>query len=110
MNIEPAQVMIKKAVEQRPNDGFIVDSLGWVQYLLGHYEEAARNLERAVLLQPEDPTINEHLGDAYWMVGRKLEARFQWNHALMLNPEAAQIPVIEDKIAFGHVPPEPAKQ
>lgn len=110
MNIEPAQIMIKKAVEQRPNDGFIVDSLGWVQYLLGHYEDATRNLERAVLLQPEDPTINEHLGDAYWMVGRKLEARFQWNHALILDPDTEQIPVIEDKIAFGHVPPEPAKQ
>lgn len=110
MNIEPAEVMIERAVEQRPNDGYIVDSLGWVQYLLGQYDDAVTNLERAVLLQPEDPTINDHLGDAYWVVGRKLEARFQWNHALILDPAADQVPVIEDKIAFGLVVVETARQ
>ncbi|MCH8861170.1 MAG: tetratricopeptide repeat protein [Proteobacteria bacterium] len=110
LNIEPAQVMIEKAVEQRPNDGYIIDSLGWVQFLLGNYEEAVRNLERAVLLQPEDPTINEHLGDAYWSVGRKLESRFQWRHALVLDPDKERIPAIKDKIAFGLVLAETARQ
>ena len=68
--------MIKRAVEQRADDGYIVDSLGWAYYRLGNFEEAVKHLERAVELKPEDPTINDHLGDAYWRVGRVLEARF----------------------------------
>lgn len=101
MNIDRAKVMIEKAVEQRPNDGYIIDSLGWVQYLLGDYDAAARSLERATMLQPDDPTINDHLGDVYWMQGRRIEARFQWNHALALDPEPDEIAKIEDKIDFG---------
>ena len=66
--------MIKRAVAQRPDDGYIVDSLGWAYYRLGNYEEAVKQLERAIELKPEDPTINDHLGDAYWRVGRTLEA------------------------------------
>ena len=81
--------MILRAVEARPDDGFIVDSLGWVYYLTGEYGQAVDALERAVRLEPEDPTINHHLGDAYWRVGRRFEARFQWRHALIrvTNPE-----------------------
>jgi len=73
--------MIRRAVEQRPDDGYIVDSLGWAYYRTGNYDEAVKNLERAVELKPDDPTINDHLGDGYWRVGRTLEARFQWSHA-----------------------------
>ena len=86
--------MIRKAVEQRPTDGFIVDSLGWAHYRLKNYEKAVEHLERAVELRPVDPTINDHLGDAYWKVGRTNEARFQWQRAQGLKPEpdlAAQI-------------------
>ena len=93
--------MIESAVEQRPNDGFIVDSLGWIHYLAGNYEEAVKPLERAVLLQPNDPTINEHLGDAYWKVGRRIEARYQWQHALVLDPDTQQLANLKDKVEFG---------
>ena len=84
--LKEALDMVKKAVQARPNDGYIVDSLGWAYYRLGRYEDAVRELERAVSLRPGDPVINDHLGDAYWMVGRRLEARFQWQHALDGNP------------------------
>jgi tetratricopeptide (TPR) repeat protein len=50
--------MIKRSVEQRADDGYIVDSLGWAYYRLGNMEEAVKQLERAVELKPEDPTIN----------------------------------------------------
>ena len=66
--------MIEKAAQQRPNDGAIVDSLGWVMLRQGETAEAVKTLERAVELDPEDATINGHLGDAYWAAGRKLEA------------------------------------
>jgi tetratricopeptide (TPR) repeat protein len=101
VNLDEGMKMIKRAVEQRPDDGYIVDSLGWAYYRIGNYEEAVKNLERAIDLKPEDPTINDHLGDAYWRVGRTLEAKFQWAHARDLKPEADDLPKILAKIENG---------
>ena len=101
INLGPAREMIERAVKLRPNDGYIVDSLGWVLYRLKDFEGAVEHLERAVELRPNDPTINDHLGDAYWRVGRYTEARFQWQRALALKPEADQISAIEDKLQRG---------
>src|SRR5690606_3282769 len=100
-NLEEALQMIRKAVEMRPQDGYIVDSLGWAYYKLGRYNEAVVELEKAVKLRPEDPTINDHLGDAYWQAGRGLEATFQWNHAIAGKPEAAELAKIEKKLKQG---------
>jgi tetratricopeptide (TPR) repeat protein len=101
VNLDKAFQMLRRAVDLRPEDGYIVDSLGWAYYKLGKYEDAVRELERAVELKPADPVINDHLGDAYWRVGRKLEARFQWNHARDLNPEPEDLPKILRKIEVG---------
>jgi tetratricopeptide (TPR) repeat protein len=101
VNLDEGMKMIKRAVEQRPDDGYIVDSLGWAYFRIGNYEEAVKNLERAIDLKPEDPTINDHLGDAYWRVGRTLEAKFQWAHARDLKPEPDDLPKIEAKIENG---------
>ncbi|NIA71614.1 tetratricopeptide repeat protein [Pelagibius litoralis] len=100
-NLDEAEAMLVRAVKLRPRDGYIVDSLGWVYYRLGRYEEAVVQLEKAVELRPQDPVINDHLGDALWRVGRRIEARFQWNRSLSLDPEADQIPIIEKKIKDG---------
>ncbi|HZR74120.1 tetratricopeptide repeat protein [Bradyrhizobium sp.] len=101
VNLDEGMKMIKRAVDQRPDDGYIVDSLGWAYYRIGNYEDAVKNLERAIDLKPEDPTINDHLGDAYWRVGRTLEAKFQWAHARDLKPEPEDLPKIEAKIEHG---------
>src|SRR5436190_15246328 len=101
VNLDEGMKMIKRAVEQRPDDGYIVDSLGWAYYRIGNYEQAARSRERAIDLKPEDPTINDHLGDAYWRVGRTLEAKFQWVHARDLKPEQEELPKIEAKMENG---------
>ncbi len=103
VNLEEGMRMIRRAVEQRPDDGYIVDSLGWAHYRIGEYDEAVKHLERAVELKPEDPTINDHLGDAYWKVGRTLEAYFQWAHARDLKPEADDLKKIEGKLKNGLV-------
>ncbi len=100
-NLDQAQKMLQQAVDQRPEDGFIVDSMGWVYYRLGHYEKAVRYLERAVELRPNDAVINDHLGDAYWKVGRRREARFQWHRALSLDPDAEVQARIERKLDTG---------
>ncbi|MGB8057120.1 MAG: tetratricopeptide repeat protein [Pseudolabrys sp.] len=109
IKLDEGMAMIKKAVQQRPDDGYIVDSLGWAYYRVGNYEEATKQLERAIELKPEDPTINDHLGDAYWRVGRVLEARFQWAHARDLKPDAEDLPKIEERLKEG-LPDETSSQ
>jgi Flp pilus assembly protein TadD len=109
VNLDEGMAMIKKAVAQRPDDGYIVDSLGWAYFRIGNYEEATKQLERAIGLKPEDPTINDHLGDAYWRVGRKLEATFQWAHARDLKPDPEELPKILQKLEHG-LPEEATSQ
>jgi tetratricopeptide (TPR) repeat protein len=87
MNLDRALEMIQKAIEGAPNDGYIIDSLGWAYYRLGRFDEAVEKLEQAAVLRPADPEINDHLGDAYWQVGRKLEAKFQWRVAYSMDTE-----------------------
>lgn len=101
INLDEGMKMIKRAVDQRQDDGYIVDSLGWAYYRIGDFEEAVKHLERAVELRPEDPTINDHLGDAYWKVGRRLEAQFQWSHARDLKPESDELEKILAKLRGG---------
>jgi tetratricopeptide (TPR) repeat protein len=102
-NLEEAMGMIRKAVELRSNDGYIVDSLGWAYYRLGRYEEAVTELERAVSLRADDPVIHDHLGDAYWKAGRPLEAQFQWRHARDFGAEGKELELILKKIAEGRL-------
>ena len=101
VHLDDGMDMIRRSVEQRPDDGYIVDSLGWAYFRTGNYDEAVKNLERAVELKPDDPTINDHLGDAYWRVGRTLEAHYQWSQAKDLGPEKEDLPKIEAKIKDG---------
>jgi tetratricopeptide (TPR) repeat protein len=93
--------MIEKAVSLRPEDGYIVDSLGWAHYKLGDYAGAISYLEKALELVPDDPTINDHLGDAYWKSGRTLEARYQWRQALAFKPDKEDVKPIEAKLESG---------
>ncbi|MDE1985369.1 MAG: tetratricopeptide repeat protein [Alphaproteobacteria bacterium] len=100
-HIPEALAMLEKARSLAPQDGYVIDSVGWAYFRLGRYADAAKALEDAILLVPGDPTINDHLGDAYWMVGKKLEARFQWNHALAFGAEGDEKTKIEKKLQVG---------
>jgi Flp pilus assembly protein TadD len=100
-NLEQAKDMLIKAVSLRPRDGFIIDSLGWLYYRLGEFDDAVVQLEKAVSLEAADPTITDHLADAYWRVGRREEARYQWQRALWLDPAEDQIPIIQEKLKSG---------
>jgi tetratricopeptide (TPR) repeat protein len=103
-NLKEGMALIEKAVALKPDDGYIVDSLGWAHYKLGRYAEAVRFLERAVELKPQDPVLNDHLGDALWRVGRQREAKFQWDQALTLDPEPEEVERIKKKLVEG-LPP-----
>jgi tetratricopeptide (TPR) repeat protein len=104
-HLKEGMSLIEKAVALKPDDGYIVDSLGWAHFKLGDYKEAVRFLERAVELKPEDPVLNDHLGDALWKVGREREARFQWDQALTLDPEPEDAEKIKKKLTEG-LPPK----
>jgi tetratricopeptide (TPR) repeat protein len=106
LNLDDAMDMIRRAVELRPNDGYIVDSLGWAHYRLGQFDEAVVELERAIELRAGDPTINDHLGDVYWRVGRKVEAVYQWNRALIGDSDDVDKAKVKEKIANGLPPLE----
>jgi tetratricopeptide (TPR) repeat protein len=99
--LDEALTMIEEAVAGEPENGAIVDSLGWVYFSLGRYGEAVVQLERAAALEPVDPVINDHLGDAYWAVGRLREAEFQWMRALSFEPEEAEAERIRRKLELG---------
>ncbi|SIN74400.1 tetratricopeptide repeat protein [Vannielia litorea] len=100
-NLVEALDMIERAVAERPDSGHITDSLGWVLYRLGRYDEAVGHMERAAELLPVDPIVNDHLGDVYWAVGRQLEARFQWKRALSFDPEESDALRIRRKLELG---------
>ncbi len=101
INIQRAKAMIESAARQRPEDGAIIDSLGWIQYRIGDFTDAVETLENAISLLPQDAVINDHLGDAYWKVGRKLEAQFQWRRALSFDPDPDIKRGIEKKLQSG---------
>lgn len=98
--------LIRRAAEARPDQGYIIDSLGWAYFRLGQYEQAIGYLERAAELSPTDAEVLDHLGDAYWRAGRETEARFEWSAALDLKPEGQRDASLKDKLARG-LPAEP---
>lgn len=81
-NLERALEMIQQAVRLDPDNGAYQDSLGWVYYRLGRYEEARAHLERAARLEPEDPVIYDHLGDLYAALGDAQKAAELYRRAL----------------------------
>ena len=103
ININAAMEMIVKAAEQRPSDGYIIDSLGWAFYQIGQYEEAVIKLEKAVELT-SDSIIIDHLGDALFYSGRKIEAVFQWKRALEFEPSEEMTNKIKEKIEGTIIP------
>lgn len=105
INLREGLKLIERAVALKPDDGYVVDSLGWAHFKLGNIKQAVLFLERAVELRPDDPILNDHLGDALWRAGRQREARFQWEQALTLKPEPEDATKIREKIRTGLLVP-----
>ena len=84
--------LIQKALKLKPESGYIIDSLGWIYFKKGLYDEALRYLKKAAELTPEDPTINEHLGDVYFKKKDFKESLKYYEKALSLkHPEEKKI-------------------
>jgi tetratricopeptide (TPR) repeat protein len=99
--VEEGLALIRRAAATRPDQGHIIDSLGWAYYRLGKYDEAVEQLERAAELLPTDAEILDHLGDAYWRVGRETEARYEWEAALELGPDPVREAALRGKLDRG---------
>jgi Flp pilus assembly protein TadD len=98
VHLDEAEDLIARALKIAPNDGFYIDSLGWVYYQKGDYPRAVEQLERAVELTVDDPTIIEHLGDAYEKVGRVDRAVVRYRESLKFSKEAEQTKRVREKI------------
>lgn len=97
-NLDEALRYIEQANALRPENGFIVDSLGWVHYRLGNYARAVKELERATLLEPDDPHIFDHLGDVYAAMNRPDKAVESYRKAISKFTDQLQRQLIQDKI------------
>ncbi|HMS26613.1 MAG TPA: hypothetical protein PKC80_04485 [Burkholderiaceae bacterium] len=85
LRLPEAKVLLLKAVQLAPNDPFIADSLGWVEFKLGNLEQAKLILISAFEAKP-DAEIATHLGEVLWTQGLKSEAITIWQAARMINP------------------------
>jgi tetratricopeptide (TPR) repeat protein len=113
-NLDQAEAMITRALELRPDDGYITDSLGWVYYMRARplvqsgrpaelevgralLRQAVQQLERAAQLTGGDPVVAEHLGDAWLLLQDKRRALESYEDALERDPRDDEQPELRRK-------------
>ena len=113
-NLERAEAMIRKAIQQRPDESAYLDSLGWVLYKRGKAKDAVDPLEKAVkgLNGGADATIYEHLGDVYFRLHENAKAKSAWEEAeksaAKAIPTDKRLPEIRKKLeSLGKLAPSP---
>ena len=88
MHLDEAEAMIKRALESEPNNASYLDSLGWVEFRKGKFDQALSDLLRAAkTVERDDPVVFEHIGDTYLKLNRVREALDAWQKALVLDPK-----------------------
>ena len=90
IRLEEARALIVRALAQVPDDPFITDSLGWVEFRLGRHEEALRILQRAYRARA-DAEIAAHLGEVMWVLGQREQAMQVWREGLRTAPDNATL-------------------
>ncbi len=115
MHLDEAEQMIRRALEAEPDNGAYLDSLGWVEYRQGKFEQAATDLQRAAEnMSRDDSVVFDHLGDTYLELNRVPQALEAWQKALIIDPEnkklAEKIDNAKTKVSKGQSPiPNPIK-
>src|SRR6266540_2350763 len=108
MNLDEAETMIKRALEMEPNNASYLDSLGWVEFRKGKFDQALNNLlSAAKTADHDDPVIFEHIGDTYFKLNRVSEALESWQKALALDPKNKNLAnkIERTKAPIGNGPP-----
>ena len=109
LHLDEAEAMIKRAVQSEPNNGAFLDSLGWLEYRQGKFDQALTDLLRAAKnMTRDDPVVFDHLGDTYLKLQRVPQAMEAWQKALALDPQnkklAAKIESTKTTISKGEPP------
>ena len=89
---------IKKALSLDPNNGFFLDTLGWVEFKRENYTSSVFYLEKSIMILPRNSEVMDHLGDCYLMLGRTKEAVYEWKKALKYENNITVINSIKDKL------------
>lgn len=87
VQLEKAEEYSQRALAARPDSAAFIDTLGWIYYQQGRYEEAYAEIKRAAEILPDDPVILDHLGDIYRALGQLENAQAQWLRAFQADPE-----------------------
>ena len=98
IRLNEAYELIQKALSLSPDDPFIQDSLGWVQFKMGREVEALATLEKAHTVRP-DPEIAAHLGEVMWSLGKRSEAIVSWENALKESPGNSVLKTVMERLA-----------
>ena len=89
---------IKKALSLDPNNGFFLDTLGWVEFKRENYMSSVFYLEKSIMILPRSSEVMDHLGDCYLKLGRTKEAVYEWKKALKYENNITVINSIKDKL------------
>jgi tetratricopeptide (TPR) repeat protein len=84
---EESRALLEQALELKPDDPYIMDSVGWVYYRLGRHDEAVKYLRAAIAKRP-DAEISAHLGEVLWVMGDHATAESVWSQALQAAPDS----------------------
>ena len=90
-HLDQALEHVRIALEIEPDSAAFIDTLGWIYFQQGRYDEARVEIERAVALLPDDPVLMDHLGDVKWKLNREEEAIEHWKRALELDRENNEV-------------------
>ncbi|MFH0954300.1 MAG: tetratricopeptide repeat protein [Verrucomicrobiota bacterium] len=107
VKLEKALDYVQKALQINPNSGAFVDTLGWVYYMQGQYQDALKEINRAAELIPDDATIVEHLGDVLYKLGDEKQALPHWERSFVLDPENEKV---AEKLKRNNVDLEPLRK
>jgi tetratricopeptide (TPR) repeat protein len=91
VQLERAKALVQQALARDPRNASYLDTMGWVEYQLGHYGDAVSWLKKAVDGEPNNAEVLEHVGDAYAKDGSQSKARKFYRHALEIDPKNEQI-------------------
>ena len=98
-NLDEAFALASRALDLQPNDGYIMDTVGWIHFKRGEVEQAIRFLEAAVKLKSDEAIIAEHLGDAYLRFQMWQKAQKMYQKAAQLENDKVRSQMLMDKIA-----------
>jgi Tfp pilus assembly protein PilF len=97
-DLDNANNLINKALSMDPENGYFLDTKGWVEYKRKNFKDAVFYLEKAVSILPRSAEVLDHLGDCYLKLNRKKEAVYEWKRALKYEKDEILLNKISQKI------------